>query len=86
MQITVRKPKGEEIGKAAHWPIWSCPPSEFDWTYDKEETCYVLSGKVTVIHSEGETHFGAGDWVVFEKGLSCRWIVESTIEKRYRFS
>lgn len=27
------------------WPVWSAEPSEFPWTYDQTETCYLLEGK-----------------------------------------
>ena len=27
------------------WPVWSKEISEFDWTYDNAETCYVIEGK-----------------------------------------
>ena len=26
------------------WPIWTCEPSEFPWSYDERETCYILEG------------------------------------------
>ncbi len=27
------------------WPVWEKGVSEFDWTYDKKETCYIVEGK-----------------------------------------
>ena len=37
----------EELGVFG-WPIWTKEESEFPWTYDATETCYLL---------EGEGHF-----------------------------
>ena len=67
------------------WPIWSCEISEFDWEYGDSESCYLLDGKVEV-QSEFETvQFSAGDFVVFPKGLKCRWRVTSPVRKHYSF-
>ena len=32
-----------------------------------------------------EWRFGAGDWVVFPKGLACRWHVLNPVKKYYKF-
>ncbi|KAH7568421.1 hypothetical protein JRO89_XS07G0296600 [Xanthoceras sorbifolium] len=59
------------------WPKWGCPPSKFPWTYDAKETCYLLEGKVKV-YPDGANEcveIGAGDLVVFPKGMSCTWDV-----------
>ena len=51
MTITITSPcsqstiKDLEIGQ---WPIWSCEPSTFPWTYDEQEICLLLEGDVTV--------------------------------------
>ncbi len=68
------------------WPIWSCPAETFDWEYDEEETCVLIEGKVRVRYGDdNEVSFGAGDLVVFPKGLKCTWIVEEPVRKLYRF-
>ena len=36
------------------WPIWKCEKSEFHWTYDQEEHCFIIEGSVTVFY-EGDT-------------------------------
>ena len=67
-------------------PIWSCQISTFPWTYDKQETCLLLEGDVTVTPDGGEpVRFGAGDLVVFDPGLSCSWEVHAPVRKHYRF-
>eukprot|EP00250_Pteridium_aquilinum_P033367 c550_g1_i1 orf=136-624(+) len=70
------------------WPKWGCPPSKFPWTYSDKETCYLLKGKVKV-YGEGSSEYveiGAGDLVVFPKGMSCTWEVSETVDKHYCFS
>ena len=58
------------------WPIWGCDISTFPWTYDQRETCLILDGQVTVTPDGGEpVRFGAGDLVVFPKGMTCTWEV-----------
>ena len=68
------------------WPIWSCGVSEFDWEYGDSESCYLLDGEVEV-QSEFETvRFAAGDFVIFPKGLKCKWKITSPVRKHYSFS
>ncbi|KAI3785395.1 hypothetical protein L1987_44513 [Smallanthus sonchifolius] len=69
------------------WPKWGCPPSKFPWTYSAKETCYLLKGKVKV-YPEGSdegVEIGAGDLVVFPKGMNCTWDVSETVDKHYNF-
>ena len=68
------------------WPIWTCEVSEFNWEYSDEEACLLLEGEVEV-SSEFETvRFSAGDYVVFPKGLKCRWRVIKPVRKHYSFN
>jgi uncharacterized cupin superfamily protein len=67
------------------WPIWSCEVSEFPWTYNDKETCFILEGKVIVTTDHEEVTIESGDFVVFSKGLSCRWRVLKPIRKYYSF-
>jgi uncharacterized cupin superfamily protein len=69
------------------WPIWEKEESEFPWHYDAEETCYLLDGEVTVTPEGGEpVTFGAGDLVVFPRGMSCTWKITQGVRKHYRFA
>ena len=86
MPITVRKPTAAEIAEAKTWGDWSKEPSEFPWSYDQTETCYILAGKATVTGAGQEVNFGIGDWVIFPKGLQCTWKIHQTIKKKYKFS
>lgn len=84
--VEVRKPTEEEIKMAESWPTWSKEVSEFLWSYGETETCLILKGKAEVTSDGGEKAvFGAGDWVVFPKGMNCTWKITEAIEKKYNF-
>lgn len=81
-------PDPDELARlgVTDWPIWSKEVSRFDWTYDEQETCYILEGAVTVTPQGGEPlSIGPGDLVTFPRGLSCVWDVTAPIVKHYRF-
>lgn len=69
------------------WGTWGCGVSKFPWTYDANESCYLLSGQVTVTPSDGRkpATFGAGDFVTFPAGMSCEWDVSETVQKHFMF-
>ena len=88
MKIEISDISENDISKKGvfSWPIWSCEVSEFDWEYDQQESCLLLEGEVEV-KSEFETvWFSAGDYVVFPKGLKCRWKVIKPVRKHYTFN
>ena len=85
MKITVKKATETEKVEMNTKPVWECGVSEFDWYYDSEETCLLLEGEVTVSYDGGSVSFGAGDYVVFPKGLSCIWKVSKPVKKHYIF-
>ena len=87
MNIKITKLTEDEISRKEirSWPIWSCGVSEFDWEYGDTESCYILDGEVEV-QSEFETvGFSVGDFVIFPKGLKCRWKVIRSVRKHYSF-
>jgi uncharacterized cupin superfamily protein len=76
----------EKLGVFA-WPIWSKEVSTFPWTYDSEETCYLLEGDVTVTPNEGgPIRLQAGDLVTFPAGMSCTWQIRLAVRKHYVFA
>ena len=85
MEIIVRKPTDAEITEFKRKPTWGCGVSEFDWHYDDREICILLEGEVTVEYDGGSASFGAGDYVMFPKGLSCVWKVTKPVQKHYEF-
>lgn len=68
------------------WPIWNKEESEFDWEYDKTETCYIIEGEAIITPEGGEAvTITAGDMVTFPKGMKCLWKITEAIEKHYKF-
>lgn len=87
-EIKIEQPSEAELKKLDifNWPIWEKEVSRFDWQYDQQETCYLLSGKVTVTAKDGPAvNFGSGDLVVFPAGLSCVWDIQEAVRKHYKF-
>jgi uncharacterized cupin superfamily protein len=75
-----------EVMGVYDWPIWKKEVSKFPWTYDRQETCYFLRGRVIVTPEGGESQeFGRGDLVTFPAGLSCTWEILDPVEKHYDF-
>ena len=88
MKIEITKLTEDDIIKQniRSWPIWTCGVSEFDWEYSEKESCLLLEGDVEVISDFETINFSAGDYVIFPRGLKCRWNVIKPVRKHYRFS
>ena len=85
MEIIVKKPTEQERAEMMAQSTWGCEISEFDWSYDSEETCLLTEGEVTVEYNGKSVSFGAGDMVTFPQGLSCVWKVTKPVRKHYVF-
>ncbi|NJM14760.1 MAG: cupin domain-containing protein [Bacteroidales bacterium] len=84
--MKVKKPSDKEIAEAKNWPVWVKGASNFPWYYDATEICYIVEGEVTVTDDSGRYIVcKAGDYVEFEKGLSCNWNITKAIKKHYTF-
>lgn len=84
--MRVWQPTKEEIETTKRWETWNKGVSEFLWSYDDRETCYILEGEASVTDKEGNSiHFRAGDMVDFNKGLICTWKITKAIRKLYNF-
>lgn len=69
------------------WGIWEKEVSEFPWTYDAEEVCYLLEGNVEVTPDGGQAvQIKAGDFVTFPAGMSCYWKISKLIKKHFNFN
>jgi len=46
----IHKPSRNELDSMGvfEWPVWEKEISEFPWTYESQEICYVLEGEVVV--------------------------------------
>ena len=88
MKVKIEKLPNEKITELGikAWPIWTCEVSEFDWEYGEKESCLLLEGEVEVSSEFESVQFSAGDYVVFPKGLKCRWKVTKPVRKHYSFS
>ena len=88
MKIEISDISENEISKkdVFSWPIWSCEISEFEWEYDQQESCLLLEGEVEVSSDIETVRFGAGDFVVFPRGLKCRWKIIKPVRKHYTFN
>jgi uncharacterized cupin superfamily protein len=86
MQITVEKKSDDQLIAIGvfSWPVWSKEVSEFEWTYEDEERCYVLEGDVEVTAYGETTSFGKGDFVTFPVGMTCVWKVLKPVRKHYQ--
>ncbi|MEA3488971.1 MAG: cupin domain-containing protein [Candidatus Omnitrophota bacterium] len=86
-KIIIEKPDDsrlEELGVSS-WPVWRKEVSRFPWSYDEQETCYILEGSAKVEPDRGESvEFGAGDMVIFPKGMNCTWEITAPIRKHYK--
>lgn len=83
-----RNPSEERLASLgiSGWPVWTKEVSEFPWTYDAEETCYLLEGDVIVTPDDGApVEIGKGDLVTFPKGMSCTWKIRKDVRKHYQF-
>ena len=85
LEVEITKPNKFLIEKASKWPIWEKEVSEFDYSYDKTEQCYILEGDVDIITPKKTWSFTAGDFVVFPKGLKCKWKIKKNVRKHYNF-
>jgi len=85
----VKNPSKEFLDQKGvfNWGTWGCGVSNFPWTYDQTESCYLLAGQVTVTPTDGRkpATFGKGDFVTFPAGMSCTWDVTEAVQKHFMF-
>ena len=85
MSVIIRKPTQAEIDEASNWKTWTKGITIFEMNYTKSERCLILEGEVKII-AEGKNHyFHGGDYVIFKKGLKCKWVIRSPVKKKYLF-
>ena len=89
MKMKKKIPTEEELKRldVESWGTWNKEVSEFDWSYDDTETCYILDGDIEVTDSKtgDKIQFTKGDLVQFEKGLNCVWNVKKPVRKYFSF-
>ena len=68
------------------WSLWSHPEAKFPWSYEGEESCYLLEGEVTVTPKNGKpVTIVKGDLVTLPKGLKCNWEIHEPVKTHYKF-
>ena len=68
------------------WGIWTKEASEFPWSYDSTETCYILEGEIEVTPEGGEAvKITKGNLVTFPQGMNCTWNILKDVRKHYKF-
>lgn len=87
-KVTIKKLDKEEMTDLGikSWPVWTKEVSRFEWTYSGNEECYIIDGEFSVETAEGTHEIKAGDFVIFEDGLSCIWDIKKPVKKYYNFS
>lgn len=87
MDVEVKKLDENEIQEMGikSWPIWEKEVSEFDWSYSSEERCLILEGKAIISYGDKRVEIKKGDFVIFPKGLQCKWKITDPIKKHYNF-
>lgn len=85
MSINLRLEHLNELG-VFKWGISKKEVSKFPWTYDSQETCYLLESDVLVTPDDGQpVQMGEGDLVTLPAGMSCTWEITSKVKKHYYF-
>ncbi|KAJ4827503.1 hypothetical protein Tsubulata_024618 [Turnera subulata] len=76
--------KLDELGVTT-WSKYNGQPGKIPWTFEATETMYLLEGKVKVSVDGYDEPFeiGAGDLVVFPKGMKITWDVIEAVSKHY---
>ena len=66
MKMKKKIPTEEDLNRldVESWGTWSKEVSEFDWSYDDTETCYILDGEVEVIISNKPIQLKKGEIVI----------------------
>lgn len=64
--------------------IWSSTEGKWRVSYDEEEFCILLAGKVALTDAEGKTEtFGAGEAFVIPAGFRGTWETLEPVRKLY---
>ncbi len=87
MDVEVKKLNDKEIEEMGikSWPIWEKEVSQFDWSYSSEERCLILEGRALITYGDKNVEIKKGDFVIFPKGLQCKWNITEPIKKHYNF-
>jgi len=88
MDINITKSVSESFlqeNDIKNWSIWEKEVSEFAWSYDSQEKCYIITGRAEIAHDGVVDVIEVGDFVIFPVGLTCTWKITEPIKKYYNF-
>ncbi len=62
--------------------LWKCSEGRFRWTFDWEESVYILDGEVEIASPDGRiAHLRPGSVALFQAGTSSIWTVIRPVQK-----
>jgi uncharacterized protein len=65
----------------AYTMVWDCTAGSFTWSYDCDETFYVIEGTASLTTRSGKRDIGPGSVVFFPAGSEATWQVDAYIRK-----
>ncbi len=65
----------------AYTMVWDCTAGSFTWSYDCDETFYVIEGNASLTTATGKRDIGPGSIVFFPAGSEATWQVDAYIRK-----
>ena len=69
-------PAKQDVLFVDDWPTWEKDVSEFDWEYERNETCYIIEGKAIITpENEEPVTIETCDMVWFPQGMKFVWKV-----------
>ncbi len=86
MLAIIQKADKSQISEMTAWPVWTKEVSTFNWEYTETEEAYIVQGQVRISNLDRteSVEFGAGDYVIFPKGLKVQWEILSPLKKHYQ--
>ena len=76
-------PVFETLDRGANVHEWECTGGRFVWHYGLDEIVYIIEGAARIkdLATGVSTHITAGTSVLFQRGSSAEWTVDSYIRK-----
>ncbi|MBN1115366.1 MAG: cupin domain-containing protein [Oligoflexia bacterium] len=87
MKISISTPDEKQIKQSnfESWGTWECGISDFPWSYDSRETCFILEGHAVITTPWEKVEIQKNNLVIFPEGLTCTWNITKPIRKYYKF-
>jgi uncharacterized cupin superfamily protein len=84
-QVEITKMLWQSDDGLLQFGVWECTPGRFTATKDRSsETCYIVSGKVSLHGEDGEEKVvSAGEVLVLPLGWKGEWTIHEQTRKMY---